>query len=82
MPKHYNIVTSTANNQNIPKFPKYNKLFPMYVDKKTNDDIKKAKDKMYTTTASKFDKGDESKRSKPTSNKNGMNRCKSSESRY
>lgn len=84
MPKHYNIITSTANNQNIPKFPKYNKLFPMYVDKKTNDDIKRSKDKLMTQTNFKIDKekGDDSKRSGPSSRNRGMNRCKSSESRY
>lgn len=58
----------------------------MYVDKKTNDDIKRSKEKYATQTNFKIDKekGDDTKRSGHSGLENrnkGMSRCKSSESR-
>jgi len=93
MPKHYNIVTTTANNVNIANYPKFNKLFPFAdkskeQEKSEKDKHKRIKDEKYNTMIRntkneddfykmKGNKGDETKRS--NTSKNNLKRCKSSE---
>lgn len=92
MPKHQNIVTTTANNVNIANYPKFNKLFPFAdkskeQEKSDKDKHKRIKDEKYNTMIRntkneddykmKGNKGDDTKRS--NTSKNNLKRCKSSE---